>query len=190
MATLVTQAEFARANGWTRSYVSQLKKSDRLVMQTVGGQELVDPVASLLRIEATEDKARADVKERWSEHRKSGEGPEKKHADEKRPEGEPEEKQVSYQKARAVKEAFAAKMAQLVYEKEIGKLVEASTVAAAGAALGVLLRTSLENMEDESVAELAAESDPEKVRAILSAHHDYVLREIARQLGELIGKPQ
>ena len=66
MTTAVTQAEFARHIGVARSYVTALKKADRLVLNAIGNV-LVEE--SKKRIAETADPNRDDVAARHAEAR-------------------------------------------------------------------------------------------------------------------------
>jgi hypothetical protein len=171
---MVSQAEFARQQGWSRSYVTQLKKEGRLVMSDDGKKVL--PQESLAKIKATEDPNREDVKQR--------------HAAEREHAGEVEDKTgdkigSSYQAARAVKERFNALSAKLAYEKEAGTVVEAEAVKKAGFELGTHIRTALENMPDLLAPELAPISDPARVHAVLVEYFEALLTDVSRQIANI-----
>lgn len=176
---LVSQSAFAVMHGWQRSFVTKLKKADRLVMVSVEGKksELVDVGASLERIALTEPrKTREDVKQRHVEQR--GNEPTEPDAD---------KSSISMRKAIAsmkLEESKAA-TAEAEHRKLIGELVEVSDVRAAGAELGTMLRSALENMQDQASAELAVESDPAKCHALLGTHIEHLLRELGRKIEKM-----
>jgi len=171
----VTQAEFARMQGWSRSHVTGLKHAGRLVTEGKGRELRVLVKESLAEIEATKDPNRDDVAKRHAEARAGDEQPAALPDDESK---------HSYQKSRARKEHFLSKQAEADYQKMIGELVDIGVVQKAGAELGTLLRTQLENLQDQLSAELAPETDPARIYALLGQHFEYTLTEISRKLGE------
>lgn len=70
-AAAVTQAEFARIAGFTKSRITQLKQAGRLVLDERGQVRVAE---SLARIEATADPAHAAVAERHAQARASRNG--------------------------------------------------------------------------------------------------------------------
>ena len=175
MTTAVTQAEFARMQGWRKSYVTKLKQEGRLVLDDAG-RVLVKE--SLARIEATRDPNRDDVARRHAERREA--------AAQVAPTAMDDRAASTYQQSRAVKERYLALQAKAEYEQRIGKLCDADTVRMAGAELGTLLRSSLENLQDMLSAELAPESDPNRIHAMLGEHFEIVLNEISRKLKQTL----
>ena len=175
--TIATRAEFARLQGWDRSYVTRLAQQGRLVLSAEGR---VDVEASIARIKATEDPNRDDVRERHAKERAAkgvAPAPEPPDDDDD-PEGDEAPAPVNngYADARAEKERWAAKHAQLDYEKAAGRLVESATVAAAGRELGTLMRQVFERLPDQLAPELAAEVDADRVHALLQSAIDDALR--------------
>jgi len=168
---MISQAEFARQNKWSRSYVTQLKKDGRLVMSGDGKKVL--PKESLVRIKATEDPNREDVKKRHAAEREEVVDPAAEKAG------------SSYQAARAVKENFNALSAKLAYEKESGTMVEAAAVKKAGFELGTHIRTALENMPDQLAPELAPISDPARVHAVLVEYFEALLTDVSQRIGSI-----
>lgn len=73
----------------------------------------------------------------------------------------------TYAKSRAAKEAFAAKMAQLKYEKEAGKLVNALSVKRAATSIGRVTRDRLMSIPERLAPMLSAEEDIDEIRDIL-----------------------
>jgi len=168
---MISQAEFARQQNWSRSYVTQLKKDGRLVMSGDGKKVLHEK--SLVRIKATEDPNREDVKQRHAAEREEVVNPDVKKAG------------SSYQAARAVKERFNALSAKLAYEKESGTVVEAAAVKKAGFELGTHIRKALENMPDQLAPELAPISDPARVHAVLVEYFEALLTDVSQQIGSI-----
>lgn len=172
----VRQAAFAEILGCSKSYVTALKKAGRLVMSDDGKMVLVNP--SLVRIKETEDPNRDDVRKR-----KAVDTTETAPSD---GDGGATEGTPAYQASRAKNEYYKSKMQEAEYLKQIGKLVDAEVVQKVGIEMGTHLRTSLENMQDQLAAELAAETDATVIYATLGEHFERVLKEIGRNLGNMI----
>jgi hypothetical protein len=110
----VTQIQFAKIIGRSRSWVTQLKQAGRLVLNEKG---LVDVEASNLRIQQTEEPNRDDVKARHEE------GRETKPAEPAKPKAKKISDSLGFQNARAREQEMKAKMAELDYAERIGQLV-------------------------------------------------------------------
>lgn len=199
----VTQIEFARQQGWSRSYVTQLKAAGRLVM----ADGMVDVEASLALIDRTADPSRDQVagrhaKNRAAKARTDGSTDAEQQDEEKIAPaagftaggtesgqgGKVEGDKIasSYSKSRAMKEFYAAQTAKAIYEKDVlGKLCDTEDVSRAGAGLGAVLRTKLEGLSDRLASLLAPISSVEETHALLVEHHEAVLNEISDELEKL-----
>jgi hypothetical protein len=176
--TIVSQAEFARQQGWARSYVTALKQQGRLVM-TADGR--VDTDASRQRIADTADPNRDDVAARHAAER-----------DATPPQKPAEDDKIgnSYAAARAVKEGYAARTAKLEYERAIGKMIEKEAVAAIVEDVITDLRQSLEQQPHRIAATLIGQ-DLDGIRRTLKTENAAILRALVKsyneQLQQLIG---
>lgn len=165
MSGVVKMAEFARAQGWRRSYVTKLKNEGRLVLTDDG---LVEVEASLARIEETGG-GREDVAERWGDHR-AGKGA---------------SAGSTYQQARTTREQYLALQARAEYERTMGQLCERAEVEAAATEAGATLRHLLERLPDQLTPLLFQITDEEKTRAILIDAIETVLGEVADSLAAI-----
>lgn len=161
MSEAVSRAEFARRQGWQKSYVTKLGKAGRLVLDDAGCV-LVD--ATMARIAETADPSRAAP------------------ADEP---AEPLASNHDYQTARAKREHYLALQAEADYLRGIGELVLLSAVEDVGANMGATLRSALERLPVRLAPELAMESDEARVRALLADALDDVLREVSRLMSQV-----
>ena len=179
-----TQASFAKRLGVAKSYVTALKQAGRLVMTPNGKR--VDVDASMLRIEETADPNRDDVAARWARTR--GKQLAAKAAPAPEPEDETDDDPVaneSFANARARKMAADANMAELELRKLQGLLAEVASVRKAGADIGALVRTKIENMIQE-VTPLVAPNDQPRARAILIEHAETALLEISHEIARAV----
>jgi len=163
--TAVTQAEFARMQNRHRSYVTQLKKADRLVM--VG--ELVDVEASRARIFDTSDPNREDVKERCEEER-TGQKVTVNDEFASKTERELKSERMKY-------DALSAKME---YERAIGKLIEKADASAAIEDVTSVIRQALENLPHRTAPELVGK-DLDGIRATLKQEVHAALADMERE---------
>lgn len=171
---LMSQTEFANHIGKTPGYITQLKDAGRLVMQG----RMVDSEASKQRIDETQDPGKVGVAERHQTER------EQKQA-------APQMDDMTgnagsaYQQARAMKEKYAAMQAKIAYEKEVGLLLVASEVNMAVADGDAIIRNRLESLPDMLAPQLAAESDEQKIRALLMDQIEYLLGELSQSFHKL-----
>lgn len=86
----------------------------------------------------------------------------------------------NYQRAKAVKETFAAKLAQLEYEEKAGRLVPVAQVKAEAFKVARNVRDSLMGVPERMSAELASMKDPREIAI-------YVRAQIADALKDLQG---
>lgn len=84
-----------------------------------------------------------------------------------------------YQAARARREHFAARKAELDYMERIGRVGSVAEFAEAALELGRFFQDELIGISARISSQLAAEPDPVKVDALLSAEHRRVLNAVA-----------
>lgn len=165
----VSQAEFARLQGWDRSYVTQLKKADRLVMSEDSKRVVVD--ASLELIKKTEDPARQDVKDRHENERGGKGGQHDKPA-----------AKGSYNEARTRRELAEAEQAEMAAAKMRGTLVNADEVRLFAADIGATFRAALETLPDRLAPELVALKNVDDIRAALVENFEELLGDLSIKL--------
>lgn len=178
----VTQAEFARLIGVGRSYVTALKKADRLVLNAIGNV-LVEE--SRQRIIETADPNRDDVVQRWAHARGKPAEVDPATDDEGDEKGEGRPAGHDYQKSRAQKEHYLAEQARIQFERDIGKLVEKSDVDAAVADVVTAFRQALENLPHRTAPELVGK-DLDAIRATLKQDIHGALAKLERDFSKRI----
>lgn len=92
-------------------------------------------------------------------------------------------KSPNINQSRAVKEAYAARLAKLDYEERIGKLVPAEQVKVDAFKVARSVRDALMNIPDRVSNLLAAETDPAKVHAMLADEIRIVLSKLSLKNG-------
>jgi len=154
---LMSQAEFARQQGFTKGYVTKLIKKGiiRLSNGKVDSNQAqqamkanADPV-SLIRTDQTTELAPAQPGA------------------------------VDFVTARTMREAFRAKMAKLEYEEKSGTLTDAAKVKQDAFKAGRIIRDELLAIPDRLADVLAAEDDPATVRRIICDELELVLRRLS-----------
>jgi hypothetical protein len=153
-----SQAEFARLQGWEKSYVTKLKHEGRLVFLD---DKLLDVAASLERIKAT-----SGAPERAA------------------PAVQGKAANDFYDKERF----YTSELKRLEYEREIKKLREVDEVAAAVTDAGALIRTTIEAWRARLPAQLAAfNGDEQRISAFLSGECQQLLERMATKFAGLVG---
>lgn len=89
----------------------------------------------------------------------------------------------TYQHHRTEKEGYEAKLRRLKYLEQKGRLIPADQVRDAALKLGRQLRDSVLNLPDRLSAILAAETDPQRVNAILTDELTKALEALHREIG-------
>lgn len=168
MAELVKKSAFARMQGWSPSYVTNLAQKGRIVFGPCG--KLVDVAATRALIGETADPSKQGVVERWSKERDAS-------ANDVPPlpanlEG------YDYQLARAKRETHLARIAEMEEQERLGKLLDTGRVVRALTDNATAMRSALERLPDRLAPVLAAESDPTRIYDLLDV-------EIARLLDDL-----
>lgn len=155
------QSEFAQLMGWSKGYVTDLKKAGRLVMLDDG---LVDVQASVERLRAT-----AQAPERAA----------------------PVVQGISFSNAQDRERFYNAELKRLEYEREIGQLLQADEVASAVRDAGAMIRSTIEAWRDRLPPQLAAlGADEQRAAALMAAECEALLQAISDRLGQLAaGQP-
>lgn len=161
LPVLMSQAAYARYIGASRQYVQKLVKAG--VIRIRKDKKLNRKQADAARL-AAEDPAHA--------HRRTTTPPE----------GEPEQQgsaHGTYQQGRALEKAYKAKLVQLQYEVEAGKLVDREQYGNAVYAMARATRNALRRIPDRVGAVLAADMDINSVKRRLLEEIDLALHQLA-----------
>ena len=154
-----TQADFARAQGWEKSYVTRLKHEGRLVFNDAGQ---VDFEASLQRIKAT-----------------SG-APER---------AAPAVQGKPYSDSQDRERFYSAELKRLELERETKKLRDAAEVERAVDDAGVLVRVTVEGWRDRLPPQLAAlGGDEGRIAAFMRAECEHLLRRLSEKFAAMAEK--
>jgi hypothetical protein len=181
--TLMTKSQFAKHINVKPGYVTQLQTAGRLVMEG----DKVNVEASVARIEATRDPSKAGVTDRHAKARA-----EKQQTETAPPENDEELDDDDvlvgspYQRAKAMREKYNAMAAKISYQKEIKELLPVADVRQAVMDGDVLIRSRLESLPDMLAPQLAAETDEQRVRAMLIEQIEHLLAELSSSFNKLV----
>jgi len=90
----------------------------------------------------------------------------------------------AYLRARAVRESFAARTAQLEYEERAGKLIQAVRASEYAAGFSSIVKDGLMAMPDRLAPMLAAVDDERAIHRMLAAEVSAVLRKVSKAIAD------
>lgn len=86
----------------------------------------------------------------------------------------------AFQKSRAIREAYNARITKLEYEKKLGKLIEVEKVRRQSENTASIIKNSLNQLPLKLAAQLAAETDPHEIEMIIVREIEDCLEELSR----------
>ena len=90
----------------------------------------------------------------------------------------------SFLRARAVKETFNAKVAQMEYEERAGRLIQASRAAEYASTFSAIVKDHLMAMPDRLAPMLAAVDDEKTIHRMLGAEITALLRKVSKAVAD------
>jgi hypothetical protein len=151
-----TQAEFARAQGWQKSYVTKLKNEGRLIFTDDG---LVDFEASLARIAQT-----TGAPERAA----------------------PAVQGKPYSDAQDRERFYSAELKKLELERETKRVLDAADVDSVVTDAGAIFRAGVEAWRDRLPPQLAAlGGDEQRIAAMMADECEQLLRRVSDRFASL-----
>ncbi len=185
-------AVYAKAHGMASdavSYYHRQKMAGRMVMVMQAGRELVDFEASLAALQATSDPGKAymaEVNDRQRAAHRGGTVPPSfdRVDDSAGPGGVAAggaSKNATYMQAKTAREVYDAKMSQLDYEREIGKLIKKQEVDSALFEISRAIRDGLTNCAKRIAAEVSGLATSEECEAVIDREHRAILENMTRQ---------
>ncbi len=91
---------------------------------------------------------------------------------------------AAYLRARAIKESFAARTAQLEYEERAGKLIQATKAGEYAAQFSAIVGDALSAMPDRLAPLVAASTSEEVIHKILTAEVTALRRKVAKAIAD------
>lgn len=167
MAAALSFTAYAKLHGWSQPYVSKLVKQGRIPVTKKG---LIDPEAADAALASMRSHAH-DYARRQADEARQAKGaaptPGIPGAD------------ASFQRARTLRETFSARLAQLGYERMVGRLVRVEEFENAYADKLAAARDELLTVPDRIAATVAAKSDPAECWRIIDEAIRVALRHVA-----------
>jgi phage terminase Nu1 subunit (DNA packaging protein) len=170
----VTQSELARLLGVQRSYIHKLKTQGVLLFDSLG---LIDEDVARQSIEQNHDPGKRYMKD-VNQRQRDDRAAETKPLPPDDAEPRAPSNNLSYMRAKTMREAFNAKIAELEYKERKGELRDSQSVRKAITDSAVVIRSALELIPDKLSIRMAAESDPEKCHTLLTSEIDQTLAEL------------
>lgn len=155
MAKPLSLRAYAKHRGVTLQAVQKAIATGRIATVTTAGKKGINPDQADRQWDATTDPGM------------------------QRGQKQPTETSSTFQQARAMREAYLAKVAKLVYEERIGKLVSAEKVKAEAFEAARMTRDAILNLPNRISHELASETDPSKIHNLLTIELTKALEELA-----------
>ena len=177
---------FATRNARAVSYMHAQKAKGRLVMVNIGGKELVDVEASMARMASSADPAKAYVVETNDAQRAMHRGPQPLDRPVPTPAGQafnPEaatSKNATYMQAKTAREVYDAKMSQLDYERETGKLIKKQEVESALFEIARAVRDGLTNSARRIAAEVSSLTTSDECEAVIDRENRAILENMTK----------
>jgi hypothetical protein len=181
----VSLRQFAAMQGWNPGHAHRLKVAGRLVMVNEGGRELVHVARSLQRIAESSDPQKgymSEVNARQRAQHRAGPAPRPSAAPPAAPllpfDGESSGQQsrnATFNQARTAREVYEAKLAQLRYEQEVGKVVNAEQVRAEFGKQVIAVRDLFLRLPERLAPMLVGQSDMTIVKRTLEVEIRAVL---------------
>lgn len=190
--SVLSKSDFARKINRSHQYVSSLIKKGLVVLTKESGREMVEVEASLAKIAANADPAnnpattmpRADGRTAASVGMTLRQGGSLQ-ADPEVAIGQ-SSTATQYQKSRAVKESYTARLRKIEFEKEMGTIVNKEGVEKAAFGISRILREKLKAVPNRLAPKVTVVTDQKENFIILTEEMESVIREIQAAIAELI----
>lgn len=168
-SNLVTAYRFAKIIGVTTKAVDDAIRSGRISHELVKGKKRLDPDKAFEEWQKNTDSSKQRTKGQTNPGGR----------------GDNDEGGLTYSKARAVRESYAARLAKLEFEEKSGKLINADEVRKKAFETGRRIRDAFEALPDRISAELASMTDQHEVHVLLTTYIKEALEEISFNVGNV-----
>ena len=180
----MTRTKYAEYKGVSKPMVSKWLSDNRLILSDCGKYIMVRESDARIKLTASLNNSFYDQKAGAERDAINERGIKELSQDVgyKQLDLETENAETLFRNARALKEKAAAMQAKADYEKSIGSLVERVEVDRDFTKIATIIRSAFERLPDFLSAELAAESDPNRIRAMLSEEIEDALKQGAKKI--------
>ncbi len=188
--SVLSKSDFARKIDRSHQYVSSLIKKGLIVLTKEGGREMVEVEASLAKIAANADPAnnpaatmpRADGRTKTSVGMAIRQGG----VSTTEPDGGQSNTTLQYQKSRAVKESYAARLRKVEFEEKMGTIVHKEGIEKASFGVARILREKLKAVPNRLAPKVTVVTDQKENFIILQEEMESVIKEIQAAIVEII----
>lgn len=190
--SVLSKSDFARKIDRSHQYVSSLIKKGLIVLTKQDGREMVEVEASLAKIAAYADPANnpAATMPRADGRTKTSVGMAIRQNGTPVAEPDPMSGQSSttaqYQKSRAVKESYAARLRKVEFEEKMGMIVHKEGIEKASFGVARILREKLKAVPNRLAPKVTVVTDQKENFIILTEEMEGVIREIQAAIAEII----
>lgn len=184
---LVSASELSRQSGVTKQTVSRKIKNRILlpVDYTAGGRPLFD-LDSSLKILAEQQSFDNDKSNQQLLLNRGGRPKSIVVSDDEQSNtNQSSDDVIRFNRARADKAVYQAKLVQIEVEEKLRTVVSIESVRQQGAELGSVLINALTNLPDRLSDELATIDDPREIHKLLTSEINMMIIDIRKQLGTL-----
>lgn len=191
--SVLSKSDFARKIDRSHQYVSSLIKKGLIVLTRQDGREMVEVEVSLAKIAAHADPAnnpattmpRADGRRKTSVGMALRQSGTTQSADVEGISAQ-SSSTTQYQKSRAVKESYTARLRKIEFEKEMGAIVNKEGVEKAAFGVSRILREKLKAVPNRLAPKVTVVTDQKENFIILTEEMEGVIREIQAAIAEII----
>lgn len=190
--SVLSKSDFARKIDRSHQYVSSLIKKGLIVLTKENGREMVEVEASMSKIAAHADPANnpAATMPRADGRTKTSVGMAIRQNSTPTAESDPMAGQSSttaqYQKSRAVKESYAARLRKVEFEEKMGMIVHKEGIEKASFGVARILREKLKAVPNRLAPKVTVVTDQKENFIILTEEMEGVIREIQAAIAEII----
>lgn len=188
--SVLSKSDFARKIDRSHQYVSSLIKKGQIVLVKIDGKEMVEVEASISKIATYADPAnnpsstmpRADGRTKSSVGMTLRQG---LHEDADSSSAQ-SSTAMQYQKSRAVKESYAARLRKVEFEEKMGTIVSKEGVEKAAFGISRILREKLKAVPNRLAPKVTVVTDQKENFIILTEEMEGVIKEIQTAIADII----
>ncbi len=188
--SVLSKSDFARKIDRSHQYVSSLIKKGMIVLVKENGREMVEVEASLAKIAAHADPANnpATTMPRTDGRNKASVGMATRQAEHSTEQeaGHGTNSAVQYQKSRAVKESYTARLRKVEFEEKMGTIVRKEGVEKAAFGISRILREKLKALPNRLAPKVTVVTEQKENFIILTEEMEGVIHEIQSAIAEII----
>lgn len=190
--SVLSKSDFARKIDRSHQYVSSLIKKGQIVLARIDGKEMVEVEASISKIASCADPANnpSSTMPRADGRTKTSVGIALRQNLPPNDDTETSPAQSStamqYQKSRAVKESYAARLRKVEFEEKMGTIVNKEGVEKSAFGISRILREKLKAVPNRLAPKVTVVTDQKENFIILTEEMEGVIKEIQTAIADII----